>query len=281
MTKLPDFRGRTLGDGKAHAVPARRHLLPVREVAAGGLAAAFDQMPGERAGGEAVPVLGRPAELVDQRAQGHGAVDHAAGDDDIGARIQRRRDRERAEVGVGTRQLRGQRLAVEHLAHAARAQFFAAFQQLVTFDGADFQRHAGFVERSANRLRTRCEVHAAGIGDHADLAPGDLAGQRLDHLGDEVGRVTRIGRLAARLGENRHGHFGEVVEHQVLHVAVQHELLGAVGSIAPVTGGAADAYGARAHAASSSLSSACRGSTCCPTATSSSATRPARPARIS
>ena len=64
--------------------------LPVGVQAAGRLAAAFDDVAGEAAGGQPVVVVGPPAELVHQHAERDRAVDAAAGDDDVGARVQRR-----------------------------------------------------------------------------------------------------------------------------------------------------------------------------------------------
>src|SRR3546814_12044997 len=74
--------------------------LPVREVAAGALRAAFDDVTGQRAGGELVVVVLAPAEFVHQRTEHHSRIDTAASDDHIGASRQRLPDRDRAEVRV-------------------------------------------------------------------------------------------------------------------------------------------------------------------------------------
>ena len=81
--------GAALDDRVADVRPVG-HRGPVGVQAAGGLAAAFDDVAGEAARGEPVEVVGRPAELVHQHAERHRAVDAAAGDDDVGARVQRR-----------------------------------------------------------------------------------------------------------------------------------------------------------------------------------------------
>jgi hypothetical protein len=57
-------------------------------------------MADERAGGEAIPVLEQPAEGMDERTESERGVGHAAGDDDIGALIERFGDPGRAHVGV-------------------------------------------------------------------------------------------------------------------------------------------------------------------------------------
>ena len=79
----------------------RGHLLPVGDVAARALGAAFDDVPGHDAGGQPVPVVHGPAELVDHRRQGDAGVGDAAGDDDLAAGLQGRHHRFGAEVDVG------------------------------------------------------------------------------------------------------------------------------------------------------------------------------------
>ena len=63
--------GVTLDHGIADVGPVG-HVLPVGEQAAGGLGAAFDDVAGQGAGGEAVIVGVGPAELVHQRPQRQG-----------------------------------------------------------------------------------------------------------------------------------------------------------------------------------------------------------------
>ena len=67
----------------ADAIPSL-HPLPVSEQPAGGLRVALDHMPRQGGTGQPVPVVPRPAKFVHERAHHHGAVDTAAGDDDIG-----------------------------------------------------------------------------------------------------------------------------------------------------------------------------------------------------
>ena len=61
-------------------------VAPVlEEVPAGTLRTAFENVPGDRTGGDPVPVVKCPAELVDQRTQRQPGVGDAPGDDDVGA----------------------------------------------------------------------------------------------------------------------------------------------------------------------------------------------------
>ena len=62
------------------------NVLPVVEaVAAGALRAALDDVAGDDARREPVPVVGAPAELVAQRRHRERGVGRAAGDDDVRA----------------------------------------------------------------------------------------------------------------------------------------------------------------------------------------------------
>ena len=78
-------------DGIADIVPIG-HFLPIAEGAAGRLRAAFQDVADQAAGTETVIVVGRPAELVHQNAERKRAVGAAAGNDDIGAAVERRLD---------------------------------------------------------------------------------------------------------------------------------------------------------------------------------------------
>ena len=106
-----------------HADPGPvRHIAPVGESAAGHLRRTFEQMARQRAGRQQIEIVRAPAEFVDQRPERHGAVDGAAGDDDVGPGRQRGGDREAAGIGhqavdaIGTRDLVEHRRAVEHVA---------------------------------------------------------------------------------------------------------------------------------------------------------------------
>ena len=102
-----DFAGR---DRIADIFPAR-HLLPIGMHAAGRLRPAFEDVTHKAAGCEPVVIVGRPAEFMHQDAERQRRIRATPGDDDIGATIERRRDRQRAEIGVGGQKLRRQRFA--------------------------------------------------------------------------------------------------------------------------------------------------------------------------
>ena len=71
-------------DGIAH-IRQTLHLLPVSEIAAGGLRPAFQDMTRQRTHGQLVEIIAPPAKGVNAGAQCDGAINAAAGHDNIGA----------------------------------------------------------------------------------------------------------------------------------------------------------------------------------------------------
>ena len=179
---------------------------------------------------------------MDQRAQRHGRIDAAAGDHHVGALGQRPRDREAAEIGVHAGDALGQLGAGVHLADVGLAQLLDARLQVVAQHQRDLERHARRLAGLQHGVAAGLRVHAAGIGDDLDLPVGDLLGQRPEHR-DEIRRIARL-RVAQLLRRHdRHGDLGEIVAHQVVDLAVAHELRGGGLGVAPEAGMAADADG--------------------------------------
>jgi hypothetical protein len=114
--------GGAFGDRVAHIGPAGGYGAPVRHDASGGLWPAFEQVPRKASHRQAIQLLRRPAEAVDQGCQGERAVSAAAGNDDVGARGKGRRDREGAKVGVCAQDVRRQRSAALHVRDARSPQ---------------------------------------------------------------------------------------------------------------------------------------------------------------
>ena len=227
-----------LGDREAHVVKVR-HLAPVGEVAAGALGAAFDHMAGQGALGELVVVVVGPFEFVHQRAQHQGRIGDAAGQHQVGAGVQRRLDRQGAQVGVHGHGDRRQAGAGVQL--LAVAELVAAAVEVVAFHQGDVHFHAGLGEHLLQRLAAGARIDAAGVADHLYVLLFDLAGQRRHHLGDEVVGVAGAGILHAGARHDRQGHLRQVVEHQVVDLALADQLEGGAVGVAPEAGGAADA----------------------------------------
>ncbi len=195
---------------------------------------------------EAVVVAGAPAEGVDQRPERDGAVHAAARDHDVCARRERRGDREGAEVGVCAHDLLREWCAREHFLGLCGAQRLDLRHEVVAEHGGDLQVHAFGLRRRDERRAAGRGVDAAGIRDHLDAACLDLFHQRA-HGADEVGRVALRRVFGLGAAEQRHGDFGEVVEHQHVDVAVLDELGRGKLGVAPEARGAAYAQGGFAH----------------------------------
>ena len=98
-------------------------------------------------------------------------------------------------------------------------------------------------------LRRRCEhgllggrqVYAAGVGNYLDAAGFNFRQQRCDNV-NEVARVAGLRFFHLLAGHNRHGHFSQVVEYQVVQLAAVYQLLSGGAGIAPKSRGAADTY---------------------------------------
>ena len=154
--------GGNLGDRIAD-VGHTRHGLERRigKIAAGDLGAAFQEMAGERAGGELVPIAGLPAERVHERTERERRVGHAPGHHDVGALPERIGDRTRAEIDIGS----------DDLADAAQ------------------DRTIGFTRGERRGGQRAADVVAFDHRDARGFQPL-LARQRKDALG----RAARVGR---------------------------------------------------------------------------------------
>ena len=193
------------------------YLTPVGVVAARALGATLGDVAGNRAGGQLVIVLRRPAKLVDHRAADERRVGDAAGNDDLGARGEALGHGERTDVGVGAEQVvldLGQRPAVVHVLHrvAGVGQFRDAGQDVVAVDYADFEAlDALLAGEFENGLQAAVGVDSAGVGDHLDALLVDCGQRAVQHL-HEVRRVSRCRIPPLELLHDAHGDFREVVE---------------------------------------------------------------------
>ncbi len=142
--------GVDLGDRVAERGEAG-HVLEagVGVVAAADLRAAFEQVAGHRRAGEAVPVVARPAEVRERRADGQRRVGDAAADDDLGAGEQRVGDRLGAEVGVGADDVEAVAARAER---GAQQRAVRRAAQVVALDDRDARR----AQAEFARQRRRC-----------------------------------------------------------------------------------------------------------------------------
>jgi len=224
-----------------------RHVLPVGEQPARGLAAAFDDVAGQAATRQRVVIGGRPAKGIHQHAQRHRRIDAAAGDDDLRTRVQRGLDRQRAQVGVGGQHPGRQRRAALQLAHRrlGAAQLVDQRAHVVARDHGDLHRHAQFGRQRAQRVGATFGVDAAGVADDADAMCHHVVEHAAHRHRDETGGVAQLGLFQPRASQDRHGEFGQVVEHQKVDLPAGHQLRRADAGVAPEARGAANAHGAR------------------------------------
>ena len=195
-----------------------------RQLPPGALRAALDDVAGDDARGEPVPVVGAPAELVAQRRHRERGVGRAAGDDDVRAALPAPRrsasdpmyafaDSTRSRIG-------DERLAGVHVraARGRRDQLVEARQQVVAGDDAD--REACPPRRAAARRRAPPRAHAGGFTPPAlamTFTPRSThRRQHALHRADEVARVAHRRVALLLLLQDGHRDFGEVVEHQVV-----------------------------------------------------------------
>jgi hypothetical protein len=107
---------------------------------------------------------------------------------------------------------------------------------------ADLQRDTEFGRQREQRVAAGQRVHATGVRDDANALRLQLR-QRLAHRDlHEVHRVAGTGVLRALRGQDRHRDLGEVVEHQVVDLAMVQQLRHGQCGVAPESRGAADAY---------------------------------------
>ena len=97
--------GRDLGPREAGPVHAL-HFGEERVVAAGGLGAALDDVPGRHRAGQDVPVVDRPVVVPGGGTADHRRVGDSPGHHDVGAAAQGLGDSPAAQVGVGGDELR-------------------------------------------------------------------------------------------------------------------------------------------------------------------------------
>ncbi len=197
------------------------------EVAAGGLRSALDHVAGHDRAGERVVVAGRPPPPPGGGAAGQGGVRDASGHHHVGAGVQRRRDPEAAEVGVGGERLVApapQRRAGVEMGEvvAGGQQLRQALAEVVALHVSHGQVDAHPRQQLAGRLGQPGGVQPAGVDHDLDPARGDLGGDRFE-LAQEAGGVAAARMPGTDLGQHQHGDLGQVVTgHHVHRTAGDH-----------------------------------------------------------
>ena len=247
---LGDDRGAVggdLGDGEPGVVAAvdPRNLGEEREVAAGGLGAAFDDVARGDGTGECVVVRAGPAEVGGGRADDHRGVGDAAGDDDIGPGVQAFDDAPGTEVGVGGQQghIPGRNAAARR---CPESEFVGPRDEVVTLDMGHVHGQSEAVGELAYRGGKRARVQPAGVGDdlHA-LVQGES--ERVLQLAQEGLGIAELRILGPVAGQDQHGQFGQVVAGEVVEVTAFEHLPHGRDAVTVEPRAVADAHCCRLH----------------------------------
>ena len=236
--------GRHLGDREAGRAGAGQ-LPPEGVVAAGGLGPALQDVAGHHRPGQAVPVVGGPAEMPGGRADDQGGVGHPPADDHVGAGVQRGHDAPGAQVGVGRHRRHpglgqpspgvevGQRLP-------RRLELVEAAEQVVALDVGHADGQPQPPGQGPQLGGQPGRVEPAGVGHHLD-ALVDGQAEALLHLGKEAGGVP-LGRVpAARAPQDQHGQLGQVVAGEHVDRAAFQQLPRGGAAVAVEAGAVGDA----------------------------------------
>jgi hypothetical protein len=179
---------------------------------------------------------------VDAGAERYRAVDHASGQHDIRAGIQRSGDRKGAEVGVDAGQAAEgrKRVAGKHFAGCPGSQVCCLGHQVITVDNGYLQVQSGRIDQLPHGRRAGGRIHAARIGDDLDPLPGHLRQIRLERRRDEIHRIAKRRIRGARPGQDRHGYLRQVVVDEVIEPTARQQLSGGARRLAPEAAGATD-----------------------------------------
>ena len=254
--------GRDLGDREARVAPVGQ-FGQERVVAAGGLRAALDHVPGHHRPGQFVEVGRAPAVPGRGRADDQRGVGDPRADHHVRPGPQRGGDAPAAEIGVrgdgGDARL-GQRLAGVGVRQRVPGlgQLTEPVQQVVPLHVGDLRGQAepaGDLAQPGGQPR---RVEAARVDDDRDV-PVQAGADDLLELAQERPRVARGGVLAPGLPQDEHGQLGQVVAGEHVDGAALDHLPRGGRAIAVETGAVGDPH-RPLHARSRPASAACAAS---------------------
>ena len=98
---------------------------------------------------------------------------------------------------------------------AASDKIVQAMHDVVAGDSGDLDCNALLPRDFEHRLAASRWIHAARVGDYADASFHQIRQHPRDHV-DEVARVAGLGIARPLLLQDRHGHFGQIVQRQVI-----------------------------------------------------------------
>ena len=184
-------------------------------------------MAGHRAGGQPIPVIPVPAEFVNGRGERERRVGHAAGDHDRGPRLQRVDNGSGPEIGVrADDRARGWKPAARRCPSWSSACPAASSS---SSRGSRSSPDTVAMIRSANPARSRrpraLAAQAAGFMPPAlvmILSSGCAwrTGTESSEDIEKIGGVTSLGVALLLQRQDRHGQLGEVLQRQIMELAV-------------------------------------------------------------
>ena len=204
-------------------------------------------MTGHNAPGQIVQIVIFPAKLISQRCQEHCAVCGAAGQHSICALGQTLHDRFPSIVDIGIHKLVLDLIEIAHIVHifelaAVSDHLRDLIQQIVTGDITDLVAvHLLFLGHSLQSVHSAGDIHAAGIGNDADLLFIGLFSD-LFHQADEISGVTGSGILHLLTLHDRQSQLRQIVASHVIQVAVTNHVDSSVRTVAPETLSASNGY---------------------------------------
>ena len=209
--------GPYFGDGEPRIAQVRQ-LVGERVVAAGGLRAALDHVPGHHGSGESVQVFRAPAVPGRGRPDDQRGVGDPRADDDVRSGPQRGRNPPAAEVGVrgDRRDTRlGQRLAgvgVRQLV-TSLGELAEPAEQVVALHVGDLRRQAEPRGDLPQPVSEPGRVQAARV-DHDRDATVQAGADDLLELTEKGPGVAAAGILLPGLPQDQHRELGQVVAGQ-------------------------------------------------------------------
>ena len=195
-------------------------------------------MGDDRGHTEPLPVVERPAELVDQRSEVERDVGDPSADDDVGAAVERLDD----PLAAGVDRRMGQPVAdgvqlgagVEVPERdAVLREVVDAILEIVAEDNRDTETgKAELVGERTDGSGGGSRVRSSGVGDDPyALVDAGLEGAL--HQIEDVAGVAAVRVGGALLGEDRHRQLGQVVAAEVVDIAALDHLDGRADAVAP------------------------------------------------
>ncbi len=211
------------------------NVLPVHlAIAAGALRAAFNNVSGNVAGSQLVPIVRPPAEAVDHGREHQGGIGATAGDDHVRAGGQSFGQRKRADVSIGAEDARR-----EWWRWARRYRCCASRGPLPRNSSMRPSTSSPSTTATFNQGRALNTARAQANGFTPPALATTLIPRSADACCDasnqrrEVARIAEFGVGLPLLLQDGHGDFGQIIEREIIDGPVFHQAHGGFQPVAP------------------------------------------------